>query len=141
MILEALGGVLGIGSKIIDKIWPDKIEAEKAKIRLLEMQQNGEFKELEERMKAIVTEASSNDPWTSRARPSFMYVMYLMILAAIPMGFLFAFKPDVAMAVTAGVKNWLQAIPEEMWWLFGAGYLGYTTSRGYEKIKGGGSGK
>ena len=91
MILEALGGVLGIGSKIIDKIWPDKIEAEKAKIRLLEMQQNGEFRELEERMKAIVTEASSNDPWTSRARPSFMYVMYLMILTAIPMGFLFAF--------------------------------------------------
>lgn len=100
------------------------------------MQQNGEFRELEERMKAIVTEASSNDPWTSRARPSFMYVMYLMILAAIPMGFLFAFKPEVAMAVTAGVKNWLQAIPEEMWWLFGAGYLGYTTTRGYEKTKG-----
>ena len=136
MILEALGGVLGIGSKIIDKIWPDKIEAEKAKIRLLEMQQNGEFRELEERMKAIVTEASSSDPWTSRARPSFMYVLYLMILAAIPMGFLFAFRPEVAMAVTAGVKNWLQAIPEEMWWLFGAGYLGYTTTRGYEKTKG-----
>ena len=136
MILEALGGVLGIGSKIIDKIWPDKIEAEKAKIRLLEMQQNGEFRELEERMKAIVTEASSSDPWTSRARPSFMYVMYLMILAAIPMGFLFAFRPEVAMAVTAGVNNWLHAIPEEMWWLFGAGYLGYTTTRGYEKTKG-----
>ena len=136
MILEALGGVLGIGSKIIDKIWPDKIEAEKAKIRLLEMQQNGECRELEERMKAIVTEAGSSDPWTSRARPSFMYVMYLMILTAIPMGFLFAFKPDIAMAVTAGVKNWLQAIPEEMWWLFGAGYLGYTTTRGYEKTKG-----
>lgn len=30
MILEALGGVLGIGSKIIDKIWPDKIEAEES---------------------------------------------------------------------------------------------------------------
>ena len=136
MDFTGIGAIFNMGSKIIDKIWPDKVEAEKAKIRLLEMQQNGEFRELEERMKAIVTEASSSDPWTSRARPSFMYVMYLMILAAIPMGFLFAFKPEVAMAVTAGVKNWLQAIPEEMWWLFGAGYLGYTTSRGYEKIKG-----
>lgn len=136
MILETIGGILGIGSKIIDKIWPDKVEAERAKLRLLEMQQNGEFKELEQRMAAIVTEASSEDPWTSRARPSFMYVMYLMILAAIPMGFLFAFKPDVALAVTTGVQNWLKSIPEEMWWLFGAGYLGYTSSRGYEKVKG-----
>ena len=38
---------LNIGSKIIDKIWPDKDEADKAKIRLLEMQQSGEFKQIE----------------------------------------------------------------------------------------------
>lgn len=102
---------------------------------MLELQQAGEFKELDARFTAIVAEANSNDPWTSRARPSFMYVMYLMILTAIPMGFLFAFRPDVAMAVTAGVKGWLAAIPEEMWWLFGAGYLGYTGSRTFEKVK------
>jgi hypothetical protein len=49
---------------------------------------------------------------------------------------LFAFKPDVALQVANGVKAWLNAIPEEMWWLFGAGYLGYTGTRGFEKIKG-----
>jgi len=38
---------LNIGSKIIDKIWPDKDEADKAKLRLLEMQQSGEFKQIE----------------------------------------------------------------------------------------------
>lgn len=43
MILD----ILGVGSKIIDKIWPDKDEAEKAKIRLLELQQSGELKQLE----------------------------------------------------------------------------------------------
>jgi len=26
-------------------------------------------------MQAIVVEAQSNDPWTSRARPSFLYMM------------------------------------------------------------------
>ena len=133
--ITGLGSVFDFGSKLIDKLWPDKSEAEKAKLKLLELQQAGEFKELDARFAAIVAEANSNDPWTSRARPSFMYVMYLMILAAIPMGFLFAFRPDVAMAVTAGVKGWLQAIPEEMWWLFGAGYLGYTGSRTFEKVK------
>ena len=47
MILD----ILGVGSKIIDKIWPDKDEAEKAKIRLLELQQNGELKQLEADLK------------------------------------------------------------------------------------------
>lgn len=133
--ITGLGSVFDFGGKIIDKLWPDKADADRAKIRLLELQQAGEFKELDARFSAIVAEANSQDPWTSRARPSFMYVMYLMILASIPMGFLFAFRPEVAMAVTAGVKGWLTAIPEEMWWLFGAGYLGYTGSRTFEKVK------
>ena len=135
MDLTGIGAVFDFGSKVIDKLFPDKTEAERLKLELLRQQQAGEFKELEARYSAIVAEAQSADPWTSRARPSFMYVMYLMILSAIPMGFLFAFRPDVAMAVTAGVKGWLQAIPEEMWWLFGAGYLGYTGSRTFEKVK------
>lgn len=39
--------ILGIGSKIIDKLWPDKNEAEKIKIRLLELQQAGELRQIE----------------------------------------------------------------------------------------------
>ena len=99
--ITGLGSVFDFGSKIIDKLWPDKSEAERAKLKLIELQQAGEFKEMDARFSAIVAEANSNDPWTSRARPSFMYVMYLMILAAIPMGFMFAFRPEVAMAVTS----------------------------------------
>lgn len=135
MDITGIGSIFEFGSKVIDKLFPDKTEAERLKLELLRQQQAGEFKELEARYSAIVAEAQSADPWTSRARPSFMYVMYLMILASIPMGFLFAFRPDVAMAVTAGVKNWLAALPEEMWWLFGAGYLGYSGARMFEKVK------
>ena len=135
MDITGIGSIFEFGSKVIDKLFPDKTEAERIKLELLRQQQAGEFKELEARFSAIVAEAQSIDPWTSRARPSFMYVMYTMILASIPMGFLFAFRPDVAMAVTAGVKNWLAALPEEMWWLFGAGYLGYSGARMFEKVK------
>lgn len=135
-----LDSILNLGGKIIDKIWPDKIaqEAERAKaqLALIQLQQNGEFKELEERMKAIVTEASSSDPWTSRARPSFMYVMYIMILGSIPIGILTVFNPDAATKIATGMGMWLKAIPEDMWFLFGAGYLGYTYQRGKEKIMG-----
>jgi len=84
----------------------------------------------------MVAEASSQDKWTSRARPSFLYVMYIMILTAIPMGVVYAINQPLAANITAGVKAWLQAIPESMWALMGAGYLGYAASRSYDKAKG-----
>lgn len=64
--------ILGIGSKVIDKIWPDKDEAEKAKIRLLELQQAGELKNIEaelqeqqELSKRHVADMTS-DSWLSK---------------------------------------------------------------------------
>jgi hypothetical protein len=133
MDITGLGAVFDFGSKIIDKLFPDKTEAEKLKLAMLQQQQAGEFKDLEMRFSAIVAEAQSQDPWTSRARPSFMYVMYALLLASLPMGVLFAFQPDTAQAVTDGVGRWLNALPEELWWLFGAGYLGYSGARTFEK--------
>jgi hypothetical protein len=38
-----LDAILTIGSKILDKIFPNPAEAEQAKLKLLEMQQNGEL--------------------------------------------------------------------------------------------------
>lgn len=134
--ITGLGSVFDFGSKIIDKIFPDKTEAEKVKLQLFQAQQAGEFKELEERMSAIKAEASSADPWTSRARPTFMYVVYVLILAAIPFSVLFAFSPGIATAVVLGFKSWLAAIPDSMLTLFGVGYVGYAGARSYEKVKG-----
>jgi hypothetical protein len=129
--------ILEIGKGLIDKLFPDKskqaAERAQAEFALAQLQQDGTLKELGIQMSAIIAEAQSADPWTSRARPSFLYVMYAMILTSVPMGILYAFKPEVATAVAAGVKAWLDAIPDEMWWLFGAGYLGYTGARMFEK--------
>lgn len=138
--LTGLSSVFDFGSKLIDKIWPNKVEQEaernKAQLALLQMQQNGEFTELTERMKAVVTEAQSTDPWTSRARPSFMYVMYIMILASIPVGILSVFNPVAATQIAAGMKAWLAAIPSEFVQLFGVGYVGYAAARTVDKLKG-----
>ena len=84
-------------------------------------------------MSAIVMEAKSNDPWTSRARPSFMYLMYFMIIMAVPAGILAAFKPLFVQAIITGMKLWLEAIPGELYLLFGTGYLGYGTLRTIDK--------
>lgn len=131
-----LSGIFEIGKGLIDKLLPDPAAKAKAQMDLLIMQQNGELKELETRMSAILAEANSPDPWTSRARPSFLYVIYVMILMSIPMGILSAFRPDMAGAIAAGMQAWLAAIPEDLYVLFGVGYVGYAGARTFEKRKG-----
>jgi uncharacterized membrane protein (DUF106 family) len=41
-----LEAILGIGSKLIDHFFPDAKQAEEAKLKLLEMQQNGELAQI-----------------------------------------------------------------------------------------------
>ena len=132
-ITPFIGPILQLSNSIIERLFPDPEQRAKAQLELLKLEQEGQLKELETRMSAIVMEAKSADPWTSRARPSFMYVIYILILSAVPMGFLHAFSPELAASISEGFKNWLNAIPEEMWWLFGAGYLGYAGARTMDK--------
>lgn len=129
-------GLFELGSTIIDRVLPDEEARDKAKLELMKMEQEGRFEEMRIRMSALIAEAQSPDPWTSRARPSFLYVMYLMILMSIPVGFAQVFNPAAVATFTAGVQGWLNAIPEELWWLFGTGFLGYAGMRSIEKRKG-----
>lgn len=128
-----IAALIPVVGKVLDKVIPDPEVRQRAKLELLRAEQDGELRETEVQLSAILAEAQSADPWTSRARPSFLYVVYLMILASIPMGVLFAFAPQVADDVIRGMQGWLAAIPEEVWWLFGAGYLGYTGARTMDK--------
>lgn len=125
--------IIGLANNLIDKVIPDAVERQKAKTELLRQHQNGDLKEMEIALSAIIAEARSKDPWTSRARPSFMYVMYIMLLASIPMGVFYMLSPEEASAVTHGVGVWLNSIPQELYALFGAGYLGYTANRTKDK--------
>jgi hypothetical protein len=42
-----LAALLDIGGKILDKVFPDPAQAEQAKLKLLEMQQNGELAQMQ----------------------------------------------------------------------------------------------
>ena len=132
-ILEALIGPL---SAIIDKIIPDKAERDRAKLELIRLQGSQELELIQARLAAIVAEANSPDPWTSRARPSFLYVMYALILWALPMGLLSAVSPATAAEIASGMTSYLGALPEPLYALFGTGYLGYTAARQWGKIAG-----
>ena len=124
-----ISGVMGL----VDDLFTSDDERAAAKLKVLALAQEGKLKEMETSMSAIISESKSEDPWTSRARPSFLYIIYVMILISIPMGILSAFQPEIAARIATGMQLWLGAVPESLWALFGAGYLGYTTSREYGK--------
>ena len=100
------------------------------------MQGSQEMEQVKTQISAIMAEAQSPDPWTSRARPSFLYVMYALLLWAIPMGLIAAAQPQMAKDIAAGMNAYLAGIPEPLYALFGTGYLGYTVARSWGKAKG-----
>lgn len=131
-----LQSLIGPITKLLDKIIPDKEARAKAQLELIKLEGSQEMELIEARLQAIVAEANSTDPWTSRARPSFLYVMYVLILTALPMGLLSAFNPAAAKDIASGMNAYLAGLPEPLYALFGTGYLGYTAARQWGKVKG-----
>lgn len=78
----------------------------------------------------------SADPMIRRARPAFLFVMYLLLLWSIPMSLIAAISPATAAAMAQGTGAYLSAIPEPLYALFGTGYLGYTAARTWGKVRG-----
>ncbi len=134
--MSVLTGLIGPIAGIIDRILPDREARDRAKLELIKLEGSQAAETLRTQLSAIVAEAQSADPWTSRARPSFLYVMYALLLWALPMGLLAAIRPEAAQNIAAGMNAYLQGIPEPLYALFGTGYLGYTAARQWGKIKG-----
>src|SRR3546814_7047401 len=103
--MALIAGIIGPGANLIDKIIPDPEARDRAKLELLKVQGSQEIQAVEARMSAIVAEARSLDPWTSRARPSFLYVMYALLLWSIPMGLIAAVNPGMAEGIGRGMRS------------------------------------
>lgn len=127
-------------SKLIDdainKIWPNPTDTAAAQAMIIKANADAALATLQQQMSVMLAEANSSDKWTSRARPSFMYVMYILMLGSIPMGILYGIAPKQADLIATGFQMWLAAIPETMWQMFGFCFLGYSASRTIEKVKG-----
>jgi len=89
------------------------------------------------KLSIAVAEASSLDKWTSRARPSFMYVFYFLLISLVIVApFIGVFFPVQMETFYKNVKAGFEAVPDAMWATFSVGYLGYTAARQYGKVKG-----
>jgi hypothetical protein len=139
MDITGLGAVFNMGSKIIDKFWPDKVEAERVKIELFKMTQAGEFKELEAelekaRMQVDVNtaEAQSGSNFRGGWRPFIGWVcgmglLYALLLQPIITGLVQALVPGKAAFIMPAVD--VAALMTLLLGMLGLG--GYRT---YEKV-------
>jgi hypothetical protein len=134
--MAILDNLIAPVANLLDRIIPDPKARDAAKLELLKLQNSQELASVQTQLSAIVAEAQSPDPWTSRARPGFLYVMYALLLWAIPMGLIGAIRPDMAQGIAAAMNAYLNGLPEPLYALFGTGYLGYTVARQWGKIKG-----
>lgn len=61
--------LLGIGSKVIDKIWPDETQANAAKLELMKMQMSGELAQMAGQLEINKEEAKNPSVFVSGWRP------------------------------------------------------------------------
>ena len=130
MLPGLIGAVL---PKVLDKVLETDEQKAAAKAELIRMEQQGELEREKVQLSAIIAEAKSADPWTSRARPTFLYVFYAIISLCVAGGILGVWWPDHVAQAATNISALLQALPEPLWYAFTAGYLGYTGARSYDK--------
>ncbi len=74
MSFDPATALLDFGSKVLDKFFPNADDAAKAKAALAEQMLQGAFAEDLAQIAVNVEEAKSTDKYTSRARPTIMWI-------------------------------------------------------------------
>jgi len=119
-----IGAALSIGSKLIDKLFPDPEAKARANLELMALAQAGELKELDAAMKVIVAEASSSNVLASSWRPITMLTFVLIVANNyILYPYLSLFWPDAPQL----------ELPPDLWDLLKIGLGGYVVGRSVEK--------
>jgi hypothetical protein len=119
--------IFNIGGKIIDKIWPDPAQADQAKLKLLEMQQNGELQKIQadiqeqqELTKRHVADMAS-DSWLSKNIRPLMLICLFSAYTVFSVASVFDFEAKTVYVELLG-----------QWGMLAFGF--YFGSRGAEKI-------
>lgn len=125
MSVTAALGIAKVGASIVDKLFTSDEEKATAKLKLMEMEQNGELQELATSAGVVEAEAKSEHWLTANWRPLTMLTFVAVIANNYLLyPYLSLFWPEAPML----------EIPPDMWGLLKLGIGGYVMSRGGEKI-------
>lgn len=130
--------LLQLGSKLIDSVFPNQADRDKAKLELLRQQQEGELKELEANLQLAMgqievnkAEASSLDNFRAGWRPAVGWV------CAGGLAYQFIIRPLASFVLALnGVAVEMPALEMDTLMTLLFGLLGLGTLRTVEKVKG-----
>lgn len=119
MASDPITAALGIGGKLIDRLWPDPGQKAQAQLALLELAQRGELAEFSARADIVKTEAASSHWLAANWRPILMLVFGGLI---------------VARWFGWAAPNLSEAEYLKLWSIVEFGLGGYVVGRSVEKI-------
>jgi len=76
----------------------------------------------------IASESKSEDPFVRRARPAFLWLFYIVIVVNFVIIPVLRFSGFEATIVYPD-------LPEQLYWLFGSSFLGYSGFRTFDKMR------
>lgn len=79
MSFDPVTAILDIGSKVIDRLWPDPLQAANAKLELFKLQQSGELQQMAGQLAINAEEAKSASIFVSGWRPFIGWVCGLAV--------------------------------------------------------------
>ena len=118
-VMDPISAVLGIGGKLIDRLWPDPEQRAQAQLALMELAQKGELTELIERASIVKAEAQSDHWLAATWRPVLMLTFGALI---------------VARWFGWAAPNLTEAEYLKLWDIVELGLGGYVIGRSAEKI-------
>lgn len=137
--MDPITAVLNIGSQLIDRLFPDKAQADAAKLQMLQLQQSGELAQMQattDLAKAQIAvntaEAANGSIFVSGARP------FILWICGIALAYSAIFEP-IARFVAMIVYRYNGAFPvldTTITMQLLMGLLGLGTMRTIEKLKG-----
>lgn len=139
MSFDPITALLKTGETIVDKIWPDADEADKRKLELARLAQQGDLAQLQAHITSLTgqleinkTEATHKSVFVAGWRPAIGWVCAVglgwnFIVQPLFNWFVFAFGGDVANAPSLDISELITIL---------GGMLGLSAVRMNEKIKG-----
>jgi hypothetical protein len=131
MALDPISAALDLGNTLITRIFPDPAQADAAKLKLLELQKNGELAAMTAQTDINKEEAKSSSLFVSGWRPAIGWVCALALAYQYllrPLGGTFA-------ALIGVVIPPLPGLDDNLWQLM-MGMLGMGGLRTFEKVQG-----
>lgn len=132
MSLDPITALLDIGGKVLDRLFPDPLQAAQAKLEMFKLQQSGELAQMTGQMEIDKVEAASTNWFVAGARPFILWGCgFAMMYASL-------FEPIMRFAATVifHYSGTFPVIDSTLTTQVLLGLLGLGSLRTVEKLRG-----